>query len=244
LPPKGRKKGPVEMYNCTRFFTMTGWRLHETPATIEARPGPLAALWGQLFGPHVGDRVWALDAHGTITNPTPWTIREIASAPSGEPYALFVEGDTGWPLVQCEVVTGTQGHAAPLAFDDATILQKATAAANKDKLCRLAHGDWHHDYASQSEADLALCCMLAFWTTNADQLDRLFRTTGLIRAKWDEKRGTATYGQRTIAEALARQTEHYTPPYGTTRLAPQAPWHPTLATRVSSRLSSTLRRRL
>jgi primase-polymerase (primpol)-like protein len=239
LPPKGRKKGHIEMYSYARFFTMTGWHLDETPGTIEARPGPLAALWGQLFGPHVGERVWALDAQGTITNPTPWTIREIAYAPSGEPYALFVEGDTGRPLLQCEVVTGNQGHAAPLVLGDTTIIQKATAAANKDKLLRLAQGNWQQDYASQSEGDLAFCCMLAFWTTNPDQIDRLFRTTGLLRAKWDEQRGTATYGQRTIAEALARQTEHYTPH----RVPPPVRFS-TLATHVPRRLVTTLRRAL
>src|SRR5262245_49232830 len=30
-----------------------------------------------------------------------------------------------------------------------------------------------------------------------------------MRAKWDEQRGAQTYGERTIAEDLARQTEHY-----------------------------------
>ena len=81
--------------------------------------------------------------------------------------------------------------------------------------------------------------MLAFWTTNPDQIDRLFRTTGLLRAKWDEQRGTATYGQRTIAEALARQTEHYTPH----RVPPPVRFS-TLATHVPRRLVTTLRRAL
>ena len=42
-------------------------------------------------------------------------------------------------------------------------------------------------------------------------MDRLFRQSGLLRDKWDEKRGAQTYGERTIMEALERQTEHYTP---------------------------------
>src|SRR5262249_7028533 len=41
--------------------------------------------------------------------------------------------------------------------------------------------------------------------------DRLFRQSGLMRDKWDEQRGAQTYGARTIAEALARQEQHYTP---------------------------------
>ena len=41
------------------------------------------------------------------------------------------------------------------------------------------------------------------------QIDRLFRQSGLMRKKWDAQRGGETYGARTVAEALARQTEHY-----------------------------------
>ena len=64
-------------------------------------------------------------------------------------------------------------------------------------------------YSSQSEADMSLCVRLAFWSQSPEQIERLFRQSGLMRHKWDEKRGVQTYGARTIAEALARQTEHY-----------------------------------
>src|SRR5262249_41099924 len=43
-------------------------------------------------------------------------------------------------------------------------------------------------------------------------IDRLFRDSKLMRGKWDAPRGESTYGRLTIAEALAQQTEHYTPP--------------------------------
>jgi putative DNA primase/helicase len=33
-----------------------------------------------------------------------------------------------------------------------------------------------------------------------------------MREKWEEQHGESTYGERTIQEALARQTTHYTPP--------------------------------
>jgi len=57
-------------------------------------------------------------------------------------------------------------------------------------------GDW-------SRADLALCSMLAYWTDgDAAAIDSLFRRSGLMREKWREKRGAATYGQRTIWAAL------------------------------------------
>jgi hypothetical protein len=40
-------------------------------------------------------------------------------------------------------------------------------------------------------------------------MDRLFRASALFRAKWDEKRGEKTYGQRTLGKVLAGQTEFY-----------------------------------
>ena len=54
-------------------------------------------------------------------------------------------------------------------------------------------------YGSQSEADLALCSVIAFWTQDPSAIDVVFRQSRLMRDKWDEKhRGDkATYGQMT-----------------------------------------------
>ena len=58
-------------------------------------------------------------------------------------------------------------------------------------------------YGSRSEADLALCNHLAFWTGHdARQMDMMFRESGLMRDKWDEQHGSETYGEMTIAEAI------------------------------------------
>ena len=46
-------------------------------------------------------------------------------------------------------------------------------------------------YGSHSEADLALCNHLAFWTGHdARQMDMMFRESGLMRDKWDEQHGS------------------------------------------------------
>jgi hypothetical protein len=88
---------------------------------------------------------------------------------------------------------------AALADDD--LLQKAQRASNGHAFMRLWAGDI--SYPSQSEADIRLCGILAFWTRkNPAQMDRLFRRSGLMRGKWDELRGTETYGQITIAKAI------------------------------------------
>src|SRR5262249_25963575 len=51
LPPGGRRKGRVEMYDAGRFFTITGWHVSGTPRTIEARPEELRAFHAEIFGP-------------------------------------------------------------------------------------------------------------------------------------------------------------------------------------------------
>jgi putative DNA primase/helicase len=108
------------------------------------------------------------------------------------------------------------GHAPPL--DDDQLLEKALAAKNGAKFARLWAGDTS-DYArddndGESEADLALCQLLAFWSQDVGQIDRLFRRSGLMRAKWDQRRGEQTYGQRTIATALSQAREHWQPGRG------------------------------
>jgi hypothetical protein len=212
LPPKHRRKELIEMYNYARFFTMTGWHLNETPLTIEPRAVPLGVLWCSLFAPTVNQHVWLLDTQDTIHNADgkPWRIVSIATAPSGAWYATFTQMPGGWPLLQCELAVGVHGQPAPAVFDDTVIIEKALAAKNGRKVQQLAAGQWQqYDYPSQSEADLGFCQEVAFWTQDPAQIDRLFRGTDLMRPKWDEARGKLPYGQKTIQEALARQTEHY-----------------------------------
>jgi primase-polymerase (primpol)-like protein len=65
-------------------------------------------------------------------------------------------------------------------------------------------------YESQSEADLALCRHLAFWTAkDPEQMDRLFRRSRLMRPKWDERHGRDTYGAITIRKATEGCTDVY-----------------------------------
>ena len=69
-------------------------------------------------------------------------------------------------------------------------------------------------YGSQSEADLGLCAMVAFWSQEYAVIDAIFRQSALMRAKWDESRrgDKATYGQMTIEKALSGNRETYTQP--------------------------------
>ena len=96
-------------------------------------------------------------------------------------------------------------------FDDDALLDKARAAKNGDKFDALMRGDWT-GYGSQSDADLALSGLLAFWTKRDGQrIDRLFRRSRLMRAKWDEPHHSngQTYGAWTIDMALKACRETY-----------------------------------
>jgi uncharacterized protein (DUF927 family) len=92
---------------------------------------------------------------------------------------------------------------------DNEILEKAGRAKNGYLFRRLWSGDWKKSYSSQSEADQALCALLAFWTDNdPGRIDRLFRQSGLYREKWERE----DYRQRTIAAAIAATPTTYQPP--------------------------------
>lgn len=59
------------------------------------------------------------------------------------------------------------------------ILQMALNAANNDKFRDLYDGKWAGAYPSQSEADLALMSMLAFYSRSNEQCRRMFRKSEL-----------------------------------------------------------------
>ena len=84
------------------------------------------------------------------------------------------------------------------------IIAKAMNGGNGDKFKRLWKGDFS-DYPSQSEADLALCRLLNFWTHNdVKETDCLFRKSGLYRPKWNEPHLASgqTYGEMTISKSM------------------------------------------
>jgi len=103
--------------------------------------------------------------------------------------------------------------APDIDLDDRELLEKAKHATNGEKFERLWNGKTR-GYESQSEADMALCFLLAFWTGgDAKQMDQLFQQSSLMREKWDEVHYAdgSTYGEKTVERAIARTTEFYDP---------------------------------
>ena len=97
----------------------------------------------------------------------------------------------------------------PLTQADQDLIRRAKRSKRGAEFSNLWAGDGVA-YESHSEADIALCNMLAFWTNrNPAQMDRLFRNSGLMRPKWDEIHGPDTYGNITIQNAIDTATDGY-----------------------------------
>jgi hypothetical protein len=103
----------------------------------------------------------------------------------------------------------TKRTPATHGLTDSEIIGLARRARNSAKFERLWAGNWQIDYGSQSEADLALCCILAFWCgPNPSRIEMLFRQSNLAREKWMERHD---YREGTIQLAIERTSESYTP---------------------------------
>lgn len=161
LPGKAIKRPEAEMYDCGRFFTVTG----------------------KEYG---------------LTRP----LREAQEAIN----ALYEEIT---PKKQNKPV---QTSTTAVSLEDSKLLEIAEKAKNGSTFTKLYQGDWQGLYKSQSEADIALCNMLAFYTGKDHmQMDRLFRSSGLMRDKWDRKQNGTTYGAITIQNSIDCCTEVYNP---------------------------------
>jgi P4 family phage/plasmid primase-like protien len=110
--------------------------------------------------------------------------------------------DGSKPTPNVDKPTGSPGS-------DADIIQKGRDE-DTAKFAQLWRG-LTGGYSSHSEADLALCQKLTFYTQDRKQIDRIFRQSGLYRDKWDDEHHANgdTYGEGTIKKALENQTEYY-----------------------------------
>lgn len=105
---------------------------------------------------------------------------------------------------------GAQLHArAGLSLDDAQIVELASRAKNGSNFVALFRdGDLSRHDNDHSKADLALFCMLLFYTGDSVRAEQIFSRSALAqRSKW----GRRDYRERTIAAASQVVTEFYQP---------------------------------
>ena len=116
--------------------------------------------------------------------------------------ALYAKHSTPEPTVSATLPINT-----PVDLSDNDIIRMAEKAKNGAKFTALWRGDIV-GYKSHSEADAALCLMLAYWTgRDTAKIDGLFRHSGLMRPKWEE----ANYRDRTIKNAVQKCSSVYEP---------------------------------
>ena len=97
-------------------------------------------------------------------------------------------------------------------LDDDAVIKHAEESASGEKFKALYAGDWEELYDSQSDADMALLAILSFWCgCDEEQMDRIFRASGLMRPKWDRKQAGTTYGAISIRNAVNTATSVYIP---------------------------------
>lgn len=100
----------------------------------------------------------------------------------------------------------------PVDLNETELIEKIESSKQGKLFNELYSGNWEGRYNSQSEADLTLANILAFWTgRDYSKMDAIFRSSGLYREKWNEKRGDGTYGEIIIDKAINDTTDVYTP---------------------------------
>ena len=106
----------------------------------------------------------------------------------------------------------TQAATPSLSLQDNEVIDIAMKSKSGGLFGELLSGQWESRYSSQSEADIAFCNMLAFFCgKNAEQMDRIFRSSGLMREKWDREQAGTTYGAITIQRAIEGVKDVYSP---------------------------------
>lgn len=94
---------------------------------------------------------------------------------------------------------------------DDQLIEKAGAAKNGEVFRALMDGDLSAYGGDHSRADMALCNILAFWSDDVDQMDRIFRRSGLMRDKWDRPQSGSTYGRLNLEKSIREAKNRYDP---------------------------------
>lgn len=137
-----------------------------------------------------------------------FTGHHVASTPSTVERRQEALEDACGPLMGKPKQAPAKRTATPVS-DDSELLDRMFRACKGSR--ELFSGNGSDDASAD---DMALANHLAFMTgSDADRMDRLFRQSGLIRPKWDERhRGDgATYGQMTIEKAIRDTRNAYDP---------------------------------
>lgn len=168
------KVGDIEVYGpgSTRYLTVTG--------VVWSRVGMRAVVENQ---PAINDFLTRFDhlKSEDVIEPA----RSGNPAPCLDDDPAPCSDDERWPRVSDDEVLG--------------LLRRNN---KRGLVTRLLEGKLDDADGDHSKADFMLCCQIANYTRDEDQVDRIFRQSGLMRPKWTERRGKSTWGADTIYSAI------------------------------------------
>lgn len=141
---------------------------------------------------------------GNHLDGTPTTVKKAAPGSIEALYATIAGEADPTPAAAATGAPKPSGK----KLDDNEIVKRARKAENGAKFSALFDRGEISGYQSHSEADLALCGILRFWTQDPMQIDRIFRQSALYRPeKWDRE----SYGMVTIGRAIGSGGDTYSP---------------------------------
>lgn len=189
---------------------------------------------------HVVDVSRVMRIEGTVNHKELWSEeKHEGETPDLRPVRLLASiargytADELWhalPPVPKHLATSETfdtNHGAQI--EDADLLRRIKKSRQSKKFNALWAGDTSEYKGDESNADMALAGILAFWTGRDEaRVDQLFRQSRLMREKWDKSghfpgertyegqyrsvtRTDPTWGEWTVAKACANAVKVYTP---------------------------------
>ena len=197
--PESRKLPHIEVYDKTRYITLTG-HLYEgklrTMKKAEVTQPALDAVWEKYvapFKPEAKQQSGTGAAKSAPLNVDFDAMKEIFSD------AEILEKIDHSPRMKGKWERLRAGE-PPFEWDD----EKKEFTDNIAKI-------WYREDGSvdASAIENAFCKMLAFFNATPAQIDRIYRASPLAREKWDRPNAGSTYGQRVIKYAIANTNKRY-----------------------------------
>ena len=139
-------------------------------------------------------------------------LRDVPVEPRSDELAALYRRTFGTLNPTSSAVTSSRPVNTPVDLTDDELLERVSKSQQASTFDALWRGETSN-YPSPSEADLALCRVLAFWTANdKDRMDRLFRRSGLVGTperleKWNRPK----YRTDTLNRAVESTATGYTP---------------------------------
>jgi hypothetical protein len=151
---------------------------------------------------HGGIEIYSTERYFTVTgNALPEYPSQIKMVPV-ENVRNILEPFISQDKPERSVIRSTQSN----TLTDDEIIEIASHARNSSKFIDLMNG---HSCGDRSSDDMALANILAFYSSDICQIERIMRMSGLVREKWNRRDYLVDY---TIEKAVGDCNTHYEKP--------------------------------